>query len=1084
MDFFNGGNLLTLGIVAVGFLLFRYLDKGNRNISIARAYGKELKDELKKEFNSFTEDKAAALRNYGIILDADFKRAEALKKNIEEEIASLEKNCAVVTDLNTRIKDYESVLRDLDSWTEKVDENLRRIEAESLYVENAAEKVDAYKSKLNEISKSIDDINDRIKIETGEAVKETSAMLLQSIRTAVDNLKSTAEEIGRGVEKHREAISQAEAARKQNIENDMAAVNSALQKVISAATEHSSKIETELLCELTEAAEKRTAGLRQDIIEKITGTERSVDGKINEIEKTVQAAKDTWKNENAKISEEQQKYKNEWRQVIIEKVAEAEQSVNNKIIEVEKAVQEAKDNWENQNAHIIEEQKKYKDEWRQIIIEKVTDTGRIVDDKIEVIEKAVQEAKNNWESQNAHIVEEQRKYEEGWRNTAADLDALALDQRNVWQKMLDDSDAAIEEYRLAQITQMETLEGMAEDAGKLDVELRVYIENVKTEITNDFTAFENELKQNYKIALDNFDKSAGGIQNKIDGLEKEINELKSGAYEKVSGNLKEFEELINANLVKRSESINNQMIEWRSKLEKRFGELNEGAEAECRKIEHECGETLRRKKEELDANFDEEIKRVKDSFDDLGKSIGIQTERYEKSIKSLETHLQSSLDDARKIVDSTLKTEISRFELQNAERLKKHERGMEDALREKSLVIEERLNEITALTGKSYTDVENYKVVCVERFNEMDAAIENLRKRGKELTSESEERLAAVRARIEETASDVMNQRTEMLTATSEKIKLLENSIGEADRHIADFFNKTELIDKTIAVKKDVENKIEDLNADMEKLALQSIELSELKNQFEKIKRMEEDLRNKMTEFSIEQQRIERMEINFNRLLQTSQSVEDRLKQITGADDMLQEAQIKIRKLGEAMSETEEKYQRIEKKNQILEAANDGIEKNFKSLQESEELTKKLNGDIQRINAGIENIRLEIDALTNENEKAHDTVEKLSNLDQTINEIDTRIQNMQKARVWMADLETRLDEKYREVRQQFKLTDDIIKKQDDRIHIDKESSLPPGTRDDVIRLKKQGWTVDEIVKNMKISRAAVELILETARREK
>jgi chromosome segregation ATPase len=184
------------------------------------------------------------------------------------------------------------------------------------------------------------------------------------------------------------------------------------------------------------------------------------------------------------------------------------------------------------------------------------------------------------------------------------------------------------------------------------------------------------------------------------------------------------------------------------------------------------------------------------------------------------------------------------------------------------------------------------------------------------------------------------------------------------------------------------------------------------------------------------------------------------------------------------MAESEEKYRRIEKKNQILETANDGIEKNFRSLQESESLTQKLNGDIQRISGGIEDIRREIEILANENEKAHDTVERLSNLDQTILDIDSRIQNVQKARVWIADLETRLDEKYREVKQQLKLTDDIIRKQDGKMDIDKEGSLPLGTRDDVIRLKKQGWKVDEIVKNMKISRAAVELILETASHEK
>jgi chromosome segregation ATPase len=269
----------------------------------------------------------------------------------------------------------------------------------------------------------------------------------------------------------------------------------------------------------------------------------------------------------------------------------------------------------------------------------------------------------------------------------------------------------------------------------------------------------------------------------------------------------------------------------------------------------------------------------------------------------------------------------------------------------------------------------------------------------------------------------------------------------------------------------------------MEKLSLRGAEMFELKNQFEKLRRMEEGLNNRMTQFAIEQQRIERMETNFNRLLQTSQSVEERLRHITGTDDMLQEAQIKLRKLGDLMAETEERYQRIEKKKQTLDEATDGIEKNFRLLQESEAAAQKLNGDIERVSIGLEDMRFAIETLAKENDRARETMEKLSALDQTITDIDGRMQNLQKARVWLADLETRLDEKYREIKQQLKLTDSIIKNHDDRIQIEKEGSLPAGIMEDVIRLKKRGWSVDEIAKSLSISRAAVEIIIETAHRE-
>jgi DNA repair exonuclease SbcCD ATPase subunit len=981
MDFFNAGNLLTLGIVAVAFLLFRYLDRNNRNISLARMYGKELKDELKKEFGEFTEDKAAEIRNYGVILDVDFKRAEALKKNIEAEISALQKNSVLVNDLNGRIDKYESGLKDLDSWTERVEENLRRIEAESRYVEAVAEKAETAKSRLSEIDRDIAGMRERIQAETGRAVNETSGKILQPIQAAINDLKNTSLEIGRGVEEHREAIRRAEAERKRTLEDDMAVVNGALQKVLSAVAEHSNELESELLREITEAAEKRTDYLRQTLDEKAAEAERSIAGRIADTEKAVEAARESWQAENASLADEQQKYR------------------------------------------------------------------------------------------------------DGWQQEVSRLDALAVDQRKLWQNILDESDEAIEQYRRAQQSRLEAIESMADDALKLDAELRLHIENARNESASAFAAFTAEMKRNYDGAMEGFSKVTDGIQGKIDGLEKEINTLRGEAYEKVSGNLKEFEELIEANLAKRSENIGYRMDEMRDSFDKRLKELTENIEAECRKIEHECGETLRQKRDSIDAGFDEEITRIKDAFDAIGKNIAAQTGRYEQSIESLEAQLKTSIEEAGKIVENTLKTEISRLELQNADRLKKHERGTEEALLASSAEIEARLNEIKELTSKTYGDVETCKTACAERLSGLDAALEDVRNRHREMTAESEERLSSLRTKIEETSSEAVRQRAEMLSSATEKVKAIENAINEAGKRIDGFFDRTGLIDKTIAIKNDLERKIEDLNANMEKLDLRGAEMAELKNQFEKLRRMEDGLNNRMTQFAIEQQRIERMETNFNRLLQTSQSVEERLRHVTGADDMLQETQIKLRKLGDLMAETEERYQRIEKKKQALDETTDGIEKNFKSLQESEAAAQKLNGDIERISIGIEDMRSAIETLANENDKARETVEKLSTLDQTITHIDERMQNLQKARAWLADLETRLDEKYREVKQQLKLTDSIIKNQDDRIQIEKEGSLPAGIREDVIRLKKRGWSVDDIVKSLKISRAAVELILETATRE-
>jgi DNA repair exonuclease SbcCD ATPase subunit len=259
------------------------------------------------------------------------------------------------------------------------------------------------------------------------------------------------------------------------------------------------------------------------------------------------------------------------------------------------------------------------------------------------------------------------------------------------------------------------------------------------------------------------------------------------------------------------------------------------------------------------------------------------------------------------------------------------------------------------------------------------------------------------------------------------------------------------------------------------------MELSNVENQFAKIKRMEDEVNAKMSRFLAEQHRIEIMEDDFKKLLATSRSVEEKLSSLTENNDVLQEMQLKFRKLSDAIAETEEKYQRIEKKNQILDATNEGIDKNFKSLQDSEKTAGQFITTVEHLSIELTELKNAIDNLTRENSKAVETAEKLSSLDVQLSEIEKRIADMQKARQWLADLETRMNDVNREAHSQVKLAGELIKKENSRSSFTEMGAPSATVREDVIALKRKGWTIDEISRSLKLSKGVVELILETPR---
>jgi chromosome segregation ATPase len=403
------------------------------------------------------------------------------------------------------------------------------------------------------------------------------------------------------------------------------------------------------------------------------------------------------------------------------------------------------------------------------------------------------------------------------------------------------------------------------------------------------------------------------------------------------------------------------------------------------------------------------------------EGIREQINASDESVFSYKEQLGHSFTEARKEAEISFKTEIGKYSIASTETVKQYQRELEAAQE--------------GLTAK---------------LRELDTGVEDARRRVRDLSAETDSRIASVRSSVE-----------------------------DAERHIREAIDQTKLIDKADALRLDMGRKIEDLKGDIDRLDQKRVEAAQLENDFVKIKRLEDDVNAKMTRFLSEKRRIETMETDFNRLLQMSKSVEEKLSQVTDSNDTLQGIQLQIRKLEEALGATEEKYQRIERKNQILDNTNDGIDRNFRILQESEKISGKIGNELDRYAEDLELIKKSIEKLVIQSEKAGDANERIAELEESLEEIEDRTKSMQRARQWIADAETRLEDLNKQAQTQARAIDAVVKGK--KSHVDLGGGAPPmQKKENAIALAKQGWKVDEIAKALKISRGEVELILEMA----
>jgi chromosome segregation ATPase len=973
-------------------------------------------ERLKDELTEFVAQKEAAVRDYGVDLDIRQKQAKELMNRIQMGDESLAAKVEAVANLNEKIRTYDSTLGELVRMTLRVQENLNRIQDESSFVEGVGKRVAEAREKLVSMEKRLEDFDSRVERENAASLERASASLLAGVRSTVSDLQATAETIERRVEDHREAVNRIERDREANLERDKAAIEKILQETVERAGNRADKMEEAALVKLRNQAMERVQRFQTVVEEKLRVYQESSKAWLTDLQGVAKNSKEEWKADHAELEQKQRAFKEEWQRDI--------QALADQI----RAARELGSDSEQKTSEL---------------------EGRLRD----------------LDSQTADAVAQMR------RRLAETIEAEG-------QKALEAAEARLGEYREAQQQEIDRLGTLSQDAGKLDGELRRHMRETEDRLRQEFSRFEQEAADTRAAASAEFAAALESLRSEVSGMDKEIARLKDRAYDTVSDNMKLFEEDFSADLFRRREEFDLKLNKWKDALDAELAELGESFRMERREMEISLGEDLKRYFADEDARLVAELEHLKAEAGAFEEGIRNQMAQADTTLGAMKDQLDANMADARDTAESALKAELGRFSLAVAETLKQQQRELEGEMKKIASQVESRSGEFAALLDESRQNIEEWQNKFSGQMRNLDDSADEYRRKIRDLAEENEDRLATVRSSIEKLREEAAAQKNDAFAHADEHAKLLDSAIRDADRRIKEFLVQTKLFDQAEELKSSLERKLEDLRGDLNGLDQRRAEAAELEAKFIRIKRLEEEVDAKMVSFQSEKRRIELMESDFNRLLQTSQSVKEKLAELTASDDALQGAQVQIRRLADALSDVEERYQRIEKKNQTLEETNAGIDDNFKALQESERAARKVQDEIHRLLEQQEDVRLSVEKLSAENAKAQEAAEKVSSLDGALGSIETRMAKLQTLRESLARAETRFEDLNKSIQEQYKLFTGLLR--DDALdRRPKEPGAPPlGVRENVIKLKQQGWKVEEIAPIVKLSVGEVELILE------
>lgn len=1024
----------------IALVLFRQFDKNNRSLDKVRKYGERLKEDLA----SFVAERESAVKDYAVELDVQQKAAKELLKRLVLTEEDLGAKATAVTKIGERISAYDSSLEELIRMTARVQENLDRIKEESPFTESVLKRIMEAKNQLQSLEKNLGDIEITFERQNAQSLEKVEEEVIAAIRSTVSDLQSTAETVERRVEEHRDAIMAVEKQRKETLNQDIIQIQSVLKNALEQARSEADKLEEGAFAKLKEQALERARRFQSTIEERLLQFQDATKSKIGEVQGMVRTFKEEWKQDSVELEAKQKAYKEEWKKDVA--------SLNG-------LARSQKEEWK---TDLAQAQEAVKVVHAQI----VTETTNLE----ERIQKQVQDLSAQTEIHIKSVAQEVQQQ----------LKTLNTQVQESSAEALETMDARLKDYTIAQAVQFQRLEAAADEVSRLETELRSSMTDTEQRVRQDFVLFEKESENQRAAVLSSFTNSVEQLKNEMADLENELNALKTRAYENVSEKLKLFEDDFFSDLSKRSEAIENRLEEWKTSMDKQLLNLEEAGRAERVQLEQNYTELFKNRLSEQNERFNADLERLKIQTGAFEEGIREQMEQADQSLQAFKEQLSKDLDEARTAASAATKAEIGRHSLAMAELLKKDQRELETSLKALTDQVEGKNQEIADLIEAQRKSLEAWQGRFSQQIRDAESAVEEARKRARELAAESDERLAATRSAIQEARQDAETFRNELFSRTEEQAKNLDGAIKDADRRIKEFIAQTKLFEKADELKLELERKIEDFHSDLDSLDQRRSEAAELESQFAKIKRLEDEVNAKMTRFLSERHRIEVMEADFKRLIQTAQAVDEKLVQVTASDDTLQALQAQLRRLEDAVKDAEEKYQRLEKKNQILDATNEGIDRNFQALRDTESTLKQFNGEIQKVQTTLETIRPAIDTLAKDRDRAMEAADKLGDLDKIMTDLESRIEQMQKAREWLARTETRLEELSKQAQDQVKLMGTLLKEEGKKGMAKDRGAPPIGVRETVVKLAHQGWTVDEIARTVKLSRGEVELILEIA----
>jgi len=1055
---FDGGDIMVIFLMIIAFILYRRFDRTGRSLEKVRRYA----DKSKSDLDAIVREREQGLKDLAVDLEVQEKtnreilaRAEAAREEIMSRAEELEGRVE-------RIEVHERALEDLNDLALRVDENLSRLKEESTYVD--------------EVGTRLSDVREKF---SGLAEKDAArfaafrAEILDSFGNDLNHMKTDLAESGRQLALFNETLESLNARRDDEITGKLAEFRDSLEQVeeefrerLRKVAEEGSRLEDDAFTALNTKITSRSERLEENWTRGMTELKERVSMTAEEIQSSLtdsRTALETWETESSDR---------------LEKISDGFNEIENRLsdtsINLTKDVEELRERLENlvesKETDLLESVEIRQSEYRKTIEERF---GRI--------EGFIRDMDTVAESLRASQVQVVKDVESSF----TEFDSVMAEKRELEKAGIEESFNSLNQEMTDLEHGLDELKSRAYD--NVSEKLQVFEDDFFADLKNrdeQMNSALEEWRKNAELEMSELGLKASREREETERrysqeLKQKLTDLQTrvfGQFETFQDQVDGFRESLNGRIRGAEDELTGFRDELSRKIvtekENSFSEFEKSFEIFDRDVSEKfskANKIIAQKLSDFSSDIETRHRELLNSFDSARDETNEWKERIGTQIDEVQRDTGDSIVSMKQDFSSMM-SELKEEYAGRTEQMILDSGEERAALRRELASIEESITHVSSeLTEKTRDSLDTLKDQS-ERF------LLEFRKNSREARDDVERKIKELRLSVQESRDRAESNRKEMTAHTDSEYARLMRNLDEIDRRQREFIAETRIFERADEMKEALEGDITELNRQLEAVGSGREEISKINEQYEKAVNLYENVSGKLARFFSEQQKVENLEGKIARIGSLSESVDLKLERVSDANDMLQDLQIRLKQLEDLHEDLGSRYERLSEKSKVLDAATDGVDKNFERMNRIEGIIKDVAQRIIPLRDNLDSAVERQTRLEEEREKIDVVIGKVETIDATLNELDNKLEDLTRAREWLAKIETRLDEINRETQQRIRLLGTLSRRESGG----KKTGGSPdmSTRDMVSKLAREGWNSDEIATNLKLSRGEVELILE------